>query len=439
MPVRENPFYRYRNPAVGYGMEGLASAMFGGQANPVQQSQITENQAQAAAAQALAGYRGEQTRGERDVNNAMTTAPSAIAELLLSGGVLQSDPMRANPDYKAPTPIDFASIFTNPAQVNQPISSPMLPGATAQDKMAAAIQEAAIRKIKLDDLLKAAGITGYQQRITGPNPDSALGFAPFAGVTSPNANTALTTGAQDRISARDAGEASSQAQAVARIQQQGAAERANNRPVSAGNNVDVILSPAQGQLLGIEPDGEGRYIVRGRSTVGTGQIQQPGSAGGETVQGRERAPAAGRAGRTPADKGPSAVPPVALKRMETKIREGLKADGINPDDNAVLGLMAAAGESWQTSKNPDLAADGVLQRLRAGEAINGVSVSKGNRTVAGVPIPGTERKGTTRAAPAASAAGSDPLAAARDAIARGAPRDAVIKRLKDNGIDPKGL
>lgn len=35
--------------------------------------------------------------------------------------------------------------------------------------------------------------------------------------------------------------------------------------------------------------------------------------------------------------------------------------------------------------------------------------------------------------------GGDPLAQARDAIARGAPRDAVIRRLQENGIDPSGL
>jgi len=33
----------------------------------------------------------------------------------------------------------------------------------------------------------------------------------------------------------------------------------------------------------------------------------------------------------------------------------------------------------------------------------------------------------------------DPIARARDAIQRGAPRDAVIQRLRDNGIDPSGL
>ena len=35
--------------------------------------------------------------------------------------------------------------------------------------------------------------------------------------------------------------------------------------------------------------------------------------------------------------------------------------------------------------------------------------------------------------------GNDPLASARDAIAKGAPRDAVIKRLLDNGVSAEGL
>jgi hypothetical protein len=39
----------------------------------------------------------------------------------------------------------------------------------------------------------------------------------------------------------------------------------------------------------------------------------------------------------------------------------------------------------------------------------------------------------------ASTAKADPLAAARDAISMGAPRDKVIQRLRDNKIDPSGL
>ena len=43
------------------------------------------------------------------------------------------------------------------------------------------------------------------------------------------------------------------------------------------------------------------------------------------------------------------------------------------------------------------------------------------------------------AAPANEAAVVDPLAEAKDAIARGAPREAVIQRLQQMGIDPTGL
>ncbi len=41
--------------------------------------------------------------------------------------------------------------------------------------------------------------------------------------------------------------------------------------------------------------------------------------------------------------------------------------------------------------------------------------------------------------PAPKEVGPSPLSEARDAIARGAPRDAVIKRLQEKGIDPSGL
>jgi hypothetical protein len=45
-----------------------------------------------------------------------------------------------------------------------------------------------------------------------------------------------------------------------------------------------------------------------------------------------------------------------------------------------------------------------------------------------------------RTVPTGTAVGPiDPFAQARDAINRGGPRDAVIKRLGDNGIDPAGL
>lgn len=305
MPTRQNPFYQYRNPAIGQAFSGLA-AIFGGQGDAKTQSMIAENQAQAGAAQALAGFRGEQTRGERDKNNAAITNPQALAELLMSGGVLKDDPFKVNPDFN-PQPIDWANVLTTPDPAG-PITSALLSGATAQDKMAAAIQEANIRGMKLDDVLKAAGISEYQRRAFGASPDTALAAGPFVGLN-PNQNTALTTGRQDAISARDAAEEMVKQQSIndtnikrEGIQQGGANARNQfsvlNAPVSAGNNADVVVSEARGKALGITPDEQGRYVVRGRTTVGTGQDQQPGSLGGEAVAGRTKAPgAAGSAGK----------------------------------------------------------------------------------------------------------------------------------------------
>lgn len=306
MPTRQNPFYQYRNPAIGQAFNGIAS-IFGGPVDAKTQSMIAENQAQASANNALAGYRGEQTRGERDKNNAMVSNPQALAELLLSGGVLKDDPFKVNPDFN-PQPIDWANVLSTPTPTG-PITSALLSGATAQDKMAAALQEATIRGLKLDDVLKAAGISEYQRRAFGANPDTALAAGPFVGLN-PNTQTALTTGRQDAISARDANEDFVKQQSIndtaierEGIQQSGANARNQfsvlNAPITAGNNADVVVSPARGKAAGITPDADGRYVVRGRTTVGTGQDQQPGSLGGEAVAGRDRpAPGKGGTGKT---------------------------------------------------------------------------------------------------------------------------------------------
>jgi hypothetical protein len=299
MPARQNPFYQFRNPGIGQAFNGLASLFAQQNPDARAQSMIAENEAQARASDALAGYRGEQSRGLRDKNDAMTANPQALAELLMSGGVLRDDPLRANPDFAPMPPTDFS--LTAPAQTG-PISSVFMPSNTAQDKMAAALQEATIRGLKLDDVLKAAGISEYQRRAFGATPDTALAAGPFVGLN-PNQNTALTPGRQDAISARDATEDLTKQGTVnatnlerERIQQGGANARQQfstlNAPVSAGNNADVVVSAARGKALGIEPDAEGRYVVRGRTTVGTGQDQQPGSLGGDAVAGRTK-PASG--------------------------------------------------------------------------------------------------------------------------------------------------
>lgn len=303
MPTRQNPFYQYRNPGIGQGMNTLA-AIFAQQAPDARtQSMIAENQAQARASDALAGYRSEQTRGLRDTNTAAVTAPQALAELLLSGGVLKDDPLRTNPDFQPYQGVDWSNVMASPDPVG-PISSAFLPANTAQDKMAAAIMEANLRGMKLDDVLKAAGISEYQRRAFGAAPDTALAAGPFVGLN-PNQNTALSVAGQDRISARDAAEDLTKQGTInatslerERIQQGGANARNQftvlNAPVNAGNNADVVVTPERGKALGLTPNEQGQYVVRGRTTVGTGQQQQPGTLGGEAVSGPARAGAGGK-------------------------------------------------------------------------------------------------------------------------------------------------
>ncbi len=417
MPSRQNPFFRYQNPYLAQGFGGLAAAMFPAGADPRMQSGAEENMAQARQAQSVANFNAERTRGERFANDVRASSPTSIAELLLGGGVMQDDPLQINPDYTPRQATNFADVLTAPVP-DQPASAVFLPNRSAQDKLAEAITWAANNKVPLDQVLKAAGISGFTQRAAGSDPNSALAFAPFVGVN-PNTQTALTTSRQDSISARDAAERQREQDSInatnlerERMQQGGANFRTqystDNRPVAAGNNTDVIVTPRQGKALGLKPNEDGQYVLRGRATVGTGQDQMPGTAGGESVAGRERVTKSG----TGSTKPPPAVPAQASKRMQSKIEAALKESGVTADAQSLNGLVSAAGTEWQSSKNPDAAADTIIQRLNGGESINGVTLKRGNRTLAGVPIPGTERKSVSRAPASAAATAKQPPPAA---------------------------
>lgn len=461
-PYRQNPFYQYRNPYIGNAVNGLASAMFPDQgSDAARQAAAMENEAQARQADAAASMSRERTRGYRNTNDAMAVDPTSIAELLLSGGILQDDPLKSNPNYQPPAPVNFGGSLLD-VQAPTQDSSLFLPNRTANDKMAAAIQEAAIRKIPLDQVLKSAGIAEYLRRIQGQAPDSALGLAPFAGIHSPNDKTALTTGRQDAVSARDSAEEIAKQATVndtniqrEKLQQSGAKEREgmqqsganwrtkynkDNDPVAAGANTDVFITKAQADKLGIKANADGQYVISGKVKVGTGQDIMPGTGGGDAVSGREKTTQPG------AGKGPSAVPVAASKRMQAKIDAALKAQGITVDQASMDGLMSEAGATWQQNKNPDAAADSIIQRLTNGESVNGVTMKKDTTWYGGddnsvkrsSKPPGSASAPMPAAAKPASA-NDDPISRARDAIARGADRNAVIKRLRDNGIDPKGL
>ncbi|WP_149576380.1 hypothetical protein [Xanthobacter oligotrophicus] len=79
-----------------------------------------------------------------------------------------------------------------------------------------------------------------------------------------------------------------------------------------------------------------------------------------------------------------------------------------------------------------------LAKLRAqGAMVPGAGQNFG--APGGSQAPGGGPSNPSMGAPQGASGVGDPLAQARDAISRGAPRDAVIQRLRQNGIDPAGL
>jgi hypothetical protein len=324
MPTRQNPFYQFRNPQIGQAFGGLASIFAQQAPDHRTQSVVAGNQAQARASDALAGYRGEQTRGLRDTNSAMATPPTTLAELFMAGGRATDDPLMRNPDYVEPPPTDYG-LMAGPVPEPQSIFQP---GRTANDKVAAAMQELLARGGKVEDLAKLFGQGAFLNAANAGTPDAGMGYMPLFGQM-PNQNTALSTGRQDAMSARDATEELTKQGTInttnlerERMQQGGANARNQfsvlNAPVSAGNNADVMVTPARARALGLPADDQGRYVVRGRTTVSTGQDQQSGSLGGEAVAGRERA-----AGST----GASAGKPLRFEAAQIKAVNGMIESG----------------------------------------------------------------------------------------------------------------
>jgi len=420
MPYRHNPFFRYQNQYLGQGFNGLASAMFPDGADPRLQPAAAESTAKAEQARSVAGYNNERTRGERFANDVRQTSPTSIAELMLGGGVLQDDQVTVNPNYQPRQATNFADILTAPATPAQEASPVFNPNRSAKDKLSEAIVWAANNKIPLDQVLKAAGLQGYLQRAAGADPDRALPYAPFVGVT-PNTQTALTTTRQDSISARDSAEDIAKQETVNRTRvettkleetgkgtrntddnqtklkqedkrQGGDNYRASIKPVDVNTGQYVFLTPEQGKRLGVTPNAQGQYILQGATKVGTGQdIITPD---GKKIEGREKTPSGSKAPKA------IVVPDKANNRMRTALETALKLQKIDYDEDSLTALLAESGREFQISNNAVDAVDKVVQRLKAGEQVNGVSRVKTTSTVLGYEVPLTTGERLKRSATA---------------------------------------
>jgi hypothetical protein len=179
--------------------------------------------------------------------------------------------------------------------------------------MAAALQQMEAFGYRPDQIMDAIGKMQYLNAAQSTDPQTGLPFAPFVGITSPNAGTALTPEAQAQISMRDSNEYIAQALStaiqqgensanVARITQAGANSRnaANiafrERTTGAGGtkppNVPIV-SPtvakaiasavtAQAQNLGLTLDPS---AIDFATTEATRRYQAPESDGYKNVQG----------------------------------------------------------------------------------------------------------------------------------------------------------
>lgn len=126
---------------------------------------------------------------------------------------------------------------------------------------------------------------------------------------------------------------------------------------------------------------------------------------------------------------------------------------ITPEERAFRYAMAER-EIRQNAQNRMLTGDALEQEVarqleffgfKKGQSLPPVSGAPQSAVGSGQPVnvPPGAPPGTPPArlnpAPAPPAPAADPLARAREAIARGADRNAVIDRLRQNGIDPSGL
>lgn len=142
--------------------------------------------------------------------------------------------------------------------------------------------------------------------------------------------------------------------------------------------------------------------------------------------------------------GRGAQPPVVRDRDAGAMRTALAARierqyGFAPTPEFLDGLVPKATAEFQRTRDIAAAVDGVVSTLGPKENVETKGII-GNRKLSGF------RQAQPEAAPAQAPAQpssgnapNDALQQARDAIARGAPRDKVLERLRGMGINPEGL
>jgi hypothetical protein len=152
---------------------------------------------------------------------------------------------------------------------------------------------------------------------------------------------------------------------------------------------------------------------------------------------------------------PRIVPGRAAEDIQRELAAELSTRGFRLDGEAERWVRARAEEIYADRANPAggsslRAAQAALDEFRAMDGAprrdwgwNPLSSQRfglpPSLVPGGAPRPAAPAAAPAPPRPAAPAPAADPLAQARAAIAAGAPRNAVIQRLQQNGIDPAGL
>lgn len=380
MANRANP-YGYSDPAMGQAFSNLASALLGSAHDDAYLASAQANRA-------LAQKRAQEVRDAQTVSEAMSTTagmPQFQARILEALGY-------------GPVTVDESNNFIRPVGPNDPqMSVPVLPNqasVTPQQMSALArtflgeggnmqqttaglnnIGHAVNQRTGERYLLNpdAPGVTENNVRgaavlLKGPGGVDA-DFSPTVASAERNQGH-LTQRNNYNADQRLAGDKYSADRTL-----QGKKYDVDNRPVVVGQNQTAALpSNMQGRFGGQSQirGQESPVIVPQGSTALIPDSRKGDFDGGTTVEGQPK-PSSSRAGT---DGKTVTVPKHVQDRMDLAMDKQLKDKGIKLTPEVGQALRSEVATIWQSSRNPDGAADAVFQALVNGNSVNGVALKQ---------------------------------------------------------------
>jgi 2-hydroxychromene-2-carboxylate isomerase len=373
--------------------------------------------------QASADYNQARTMAARDQAMALRENPQALAALFLSGGQTSTPTLRT--DYATDKPFDYS--LNAPPQDNRISSIFTNNQVSPNEQIARGMQEHLMRGGKIEDFARVLAQGGYLNKVNAGDADAGMGFLPFMGLL-PSKNTALSTARQDVFEKNELNKAT----AVQGLANSGAMQRQELAGTQALALSDRNSANMTKQQIAVE---DAKAVNREALAELNFEIRSDGSV---------------VSNRTPAN-----VPSVTastMKMLGEQTDSIAKNLSIKLDPTARLSIITEAARRTQDVnlidagyKNPSLALESVVKDLQDGLLMGlqqtpntGISSIFGaDNKVTRVPDANNPNAFT----PVAPKFKVDPRAIqnARKAIADGAPREAVIKRLQDNGIDTRGL